>query len=1150
MVESVKKTAKHIWLHRTETSLREQLDIGDIPFLGLYLDVFSDAARKYFQENVVSNSSPIGSYIIGLNRWPATFATYLTIHVVEGYGKSGTAAVYPFVRSALRLGSLDLTQLERERLWRAYRSACVTLGLSVVPIDSNYRPMVLEYLRQAGVPIRYLSKLFERYTRLAKMFGMPDPEDPEELREWQQNLNISYLQKPVIQAIENDQDAYYGSLFVRVSGFQSANEAKSSVERVAYESINKLDRTVPSRHKSLIPRLEWRDGELGISLPASEQFQWSIEIEQGDSELFGTQTVRGDQDPQFVPIFADLPTTITVTTQGVKFSLIAWASTKNNRLLLFDRSGRFVSSGALGDNPILIRPGQYSLLTRWQPPELADVAFKTPGEHSIFASPIQLQAASKLTLTRGPAQLEIVARDVPTLEWIGTRLVGMLGREVYSGNELALGLSVPSEILHAAINGLELVIRERGGADIAIPIEKSCIESGEVTLSKALTRVSLGVRRVTIRLRRPDIPNRSLATISAYIWNGLITAVPGRFRCVSEKALNINRSLSHNVRLNTQSVSYADSEQRFFRTVFDTTNGETAAFNWPVPGVFVFLEESRSGQTSERPLKNSEVIQIHPGSRQKLKIYSTERGSLTLGAFSYELRDALLGGTQVYLAALADYVSPDHQILRLKLANSGVELDLVRLVTPHEIVSYATKHTADNHQVNFQVAGILNEFLVTSLNVISGIHHKFHIIPDDFKVVGHQRSPILLTTTRIGDKTTARLECFLNEWKPGEWVHTFRAKIDGRWGNLVNTRGDVFASSSRIGQDAHSSWHTICNDAVQDRIEVFERLTALCLQCFSQESWYDIRWISDLWDALAATFKQDGNSQSHRLLGLALREVSETASESWVPIKSVAASCHWIFSLPWSTFENFSRGSGASRRLFAAGTRLSVEGSKLLQEGFLDPLMVLAFDRGPLFLKDPTQYLGKFSLARYSDMATYTGEYERRRVLASIEWRPAPGDYLGARHYWWAVRELANALKRTATGNEYRRGSALRITQRLRNIGARGVHPRLESSHIADRLSLGVLDPWCSDETKSDQESENLCGFIDLISLLAYVARLNQRTPDDTICVFQELGNIIDMDETRTREILGFVMYIGMDLVVYYLSLWEFVLALHHREKS
>ena len=94
-----------------------------------------------------------------------------------------------------------------------------------------------------------------------------------------------------------------------------------------------------------------------------------------------------------------------------------------------------------------------------------------------------------------------------------------------------------------------------------------------------------------------------------------------------------------------------------------------------------------------------------------------------------------------------------------------------------------------------------------------------------------------------------------------------------------------------------------------------------------------------------------------------------------------------------------------SRALFGAGSRLPIENTKLLSEWFLDPLLALSFESGALFLKDPDQDLRRFSLARYAQIAQYTGEYERRRVLSSIEWAPAPGDYLGPRHYWWAVKK-------------------------------------------------------------------------------------------------------------------------------------------------
>ena len=142
-------SAAEIWLSRIEERLRSELEQGDMPFLGLYSELFDDKAREYFHEKVLGQTSPIKLFMRGLFKWPATFATYLTVHVVEGYGRSGTGEVYTFIEEALGTSSNALNQPNRVELWKAYRKACVRLGLSVVPEGSSARPYVDEYLRQA-----------------------------------------------------------------------------------------------------------------------------------------------------------------------------------------------------------------------------------------------------------------------------------------------------------------------------------------------------------------------------------------------------------------------------------------------------------------------------------------------------------------------------------------------------------------------------------------------------------------------------------------------------------------------------------------------------------------------------------------------------------------------------------------------------------------------------------------------------------------------------------------------------------------------------------------------------------------------------------------------------------------------------------------
>lgn len=89
-------SAAEIWLSRLEDRLRSELEQGDMPFLGFYSKQFNETNREYFHEKVLGHTSPIQLYIRGLTKWPAVFATCLTVHVVEATGalERGGQSVY------------------------------------------------------------------------------------------------------------------------------------------------------------------------------------------------------------------------------------------------------------------------------------------------------------------------------------------------------------------------------------------------------------------------------------------------------------------------------------------------------------------------------------------------------------------------------------------------------------------------------------------------------------------------------------------------------------------------------------------------------------------------------------------------------------------------------------------------------------------------------------------------------------------------------------------------------------------------------------------------------------------------------------------------------------------------------------------------
>ena len=1141
-----------IWLGRTERALRSRLDEGDMPFLGLYTDQFSAQHRQYFRDNAISPDRPVGSFVRGLEKWPATFAIYLTIHVVEGYGRSGDAAVYPFICDALGISGRVLTVTERDKLWLAYRKACVTLGLSVLPTQSDHNLMVREYLHQAGAPMRFLGGLIDRFANLSQKYGCPDADDPEALQVWGEQLDVSLLQKPVQRAIETDQSAYYARLFLRVRPFETEDNCSTDLERLAFRTIRDAGHG-QTFSKSMVPEVQWREGEIGVLLPPGSDKHWSIRISEHGGEAITLPSIAGDEDPRFVPCQAALPHTIEVAATNLYFKLVIWETAADNQLLVFNRSGRLRCRAKLGGLDVNLDPGHYTLLLRWAPAELADMAYPIPNAVGLYESVLELAAAQSLELRRGPAGLVIHGRPIPSIEWVGKRFVGMTGREIYASDELAVRLSIPQDIIDAATQGLELVVRHSSSEETRLPLPDVQSAGTEILLSEMFSHFGLGLGKVMIRLRRPDIPNRSLASVSSLVWNGLHSAAEGTFRCVSPQAFtNLDQQYSENIKIDGSTLTYADDEQRYFRTVFNLSSGEAVAHKWLVPGIFLILEEpaSTGGPATERPIARGSILQVRLSSRQRLKIYSSYEGTLTLGSFHRDFHSALLGGTQLYLSTLVEHLSPENQTLRLRLPTTAHEVDLVRLVTPHQVVSFESRRSGDEYVLIFSIPGHLQQLQIRAEEVINGAAEELAVLPDTIAVSGAAFAKASLTTAERDHRTHAELRLPLTDWALGAWVFHLQVKIDGRWGKLVNQRGDVYAGAMLLGPMATQITAFLEDAPISQRLEVFGRLVDLSLECYSLESWHDLSWLDKEWDALATAIEPVSTEHVGQLLGLALREVPETASDSWVPLKSVSARFLALFALPIDAYAGLPAGSSVTKALLGRGDRISGDDSTVFHGHFLDSLLIFGFRNGARLARTwgiaesvaaSEEQLRHFDIRNYINLTTFVPESERRRVLANSDWVPTPGDYLGLRHYWWALKRLTEHLHSAQAGNDQRKGNALRLASRVATSRAAGVHPHLSESHLASTTSLGLMSSTTSDESL-DQDSNNIADLVDLISVLAYVVRLEIRQPGILRESSGKLLQTMKTDQRHLESVLGFVLYIGLDLFIFYLVLWEFVM--------
>src|SRR5471030_719175 len=139
-------------LSQSEQIIRSAVKDSDVPFLGLLADRFTAAVKMDIEIAVLANPTVHG-YINYLQRYPALFSVNLSAHVMAGMGSAGHFELYPYIQEAIGTEE-ELTGPDREKLWRAYRQAILTLGLEPSPRVSGPHYMADEYLRQAGVPLR------------------------------------------------------------------------------------------------------------------------------------------------------------------------------------------------------------------------------------------------------------------------------------------------------------------------------------------------------------------------------------------------------------------------------------------------------------------------------------------------------------------------------------------------------------------------------------------------------------------------------------------------------------------------------------------------------------------------------------------------------------------------------------------------------------------------------------------------------------------------------------------------------------------------------------------------------------------------------------------------------------------------------------
>ncbi|PNU19690.1 hypothetical protein C2E25_11345 [Geothermobacter hydrogeniphilus] len=1131
-----------IRLHGLEKSLQQAIRQGEFPFLGHYADCLYEVLKESIAAGLKATGRPLRLYLDCLQRWPAVFATYLIQYVAEGFGTHGNHEVYPFIQKALKT---ELTLREKEKLWEAVRSACLRLGMSVSPRRSGSNYMVEEYLRQAGVPLRYVEELAQQMSSHAGDVGCPDDDDPASILLWQQGLRhrVRYMSKSVQKAIEADDEGFYTRLFLKIrDGLYLPDENSPEIEKRLALGLEKSQAKTHSGQSPVlaIPKILFRDGLLGVELPPGEDSTWRVECNGCKEEHAGLLEAR------FVPFSESLPGKVAVSDlhSGKQTSAELWEDDRNNRFLVFSENGDLKGRGRLGqEEALLLEPGEYDLLLRFEPSNLDDQLECLADEHELFVYRMSLDPAGSFEIQRGPARACFKADTKPALVWTGQKYRGVQGNELFASHGLCLDVKVPEELFVDADTRYVLKLQPGTlGPAVEVPV---CFEDGgrfRIDMEDYCTQWSPGLTRLLVELKREGF-QRAETRSAINVWNGL-KGVRNRTQFICTKLppeTNLLFPECDNVKVDHDNglITFRNEDQRLFRMVFQVTDRRKQPFTWSVPGVFMQLLDYQDQGTIERPLKKGSTLSVSVRSREVLEIFSSSNGVFQLGKYRKPADFDRVGRVRIPLAGLVDFLGPGADTLIFIDHNSQVHEDLLRLVAPHQILDFRTSQHVDKYVLRFSTRDEVEEVSLIIKDMITGWKKELSVRCNASKVQGDGSFSVWLSCSSSRQDMTHEheLEFFLENWPNGAWIISLSGKINGRWGRFSNVRNDHYAVGlpvvgNQIYKSAEVNWSYIKDLSTAEKENILKRIHRRLLDCYAPEAWREIEWLGFLWARLTDEFA-DEETPRLRIITLAEEVHDDSSDPSWVPLFSLVSKFPKLYSQLGKTYRNL-----PNRRQLMSLKCLMVLGEMkygvlpLLQNGTLNNMAAFGFSNPrEMQLGRPPK---KFSLSGFEEALKMEDLSERLRLLRQHEWQPGEGDYLGALHYRFASEKLTQNYRASMTGNEYRRGKALSLCRNLRTISLQGAPSHLTSGPGFLNLSTAIYD----EEAQISVEEDHIEHITRFLSHYARACRWEIRCPGTLETVQQKaiehLGSKEDFD-----LVLGYLLVLGKDLFMFYLMMWE-----------
>lgn len=1125
-----------------EVRMRELVRKSDTPVLGLLGTLVPSEAREAIRKDL-SVFPSARAFTQRIDQYPALFGVWLAEHVMLGLGQDGHFSLYPHLQKAVG-GVPELTQPDRELLWRAFRRAMLKLGIQPLSRRSGTHFMADEYIRQAGVPIAFADDLAGRMLQVARRIGLPDEDDQEGLLTWQTTL-LNKLAPPFSvtakKAVERDAVAYYARAFVRVylnGGLASNQDPLETAFSKAFskEGSRNVKRTA-------IPELMYRDGTLGILFPPSTTTS-NYRVQAGEF----TQSVRVDTHGTYRPIPTALPASVVVQREDGErvLSVKLWPDSLSNRLLIFNAEGRLRASAQLNqDEPVELPPGNYIALCRFEPSNTNE--WVEVNERPLLVEALlEVRPGSEQLLENGPASVSIIGQNQPTFSLKGS-VKGSLERLEFWYGELSAMVEVPQEWLQVDISAFEVRV-VHGEQRVAVPV--SLNESGRASAplgaAIAALRIQPGMRRLVFELARTG-EARVLRRQSVLYWADLCEITYGLRFAYNKPPQNLITSYCAGLKVTPTQVTPTDDHSRVLRMAFDLGGGRLIHLSWHRPGVFVEIQVPNNDGSStvlSRPLGAAETVSLT--SAKTVVVSASEPGYITLGSMRTFVDFTQRPSKSFPASFLASRLEPGGRTLTYESQSGNVSLPLLVLSQPHVATDVKTERLGNLLIVRIKVSGEPTDISVTGRELSSGREARAEhgLMAGTWHNNNLARMQVYSAPT--GSSHVVHILIDVETLGPGVWLLGFGACIAGIWGRLQDTDEGRIAvafavdqfGKELLGKDIVAAAETLELTEVAARLS---RLTEHFSQYWSPVCWEQQSWLMPYFSALVDRLRDQEDDYVTELVEMAMTLPPDDVRPGYMSMQSVPACLNRIFALP--------RGSYKRVNIKAHSLSIALRAMPELRGAVSHAFGTVLHPTAAMPFKNLAEVMhGRrpkgFQLSTYREALQQT-TLDCAYQLDDELFLPKEGDLLGPLHLAHAWRDLERRFVTCQLMPSRRKSAAVALARALQRHET-AFDQAVPAGLRGQSLLLWLRRPTANELDEGEQlKLEHMEYIAQACAWLAWYCRLEMRS-EGALNTFHAklvtLRNQVEIPGMQVSDCLAYYLQVAPAMFSFYLLLWELVL--------